>query len=183
MPNNIRKGGVINYYSTLPPEVRSYFSDLPKLLSNFSSSTALIYVFAMIEKAMNMTLYCGIIKLHSTESNLTRNAIEKYHVTRDNYKKKFELLFGIEIDLTALTNLENSEKVRDKIMLGNPSNDQERFKAIKEALEFSVLFNDQVYNKAGFRPFGSLQGFKGAKKPLKVDTTRLILKGLGFNIQ
>ena len=178
----IRKRGVINYFKTLPNELKDYFQKLENLLQDYPADISLSHIFALIEKAMHMALYCGIIKMHSADKDLTDKAIQSYYVTRDDYKSKFELLFGEKISPGALTKLEDAEKIRDKIMHGKKTTDSDKFKAIKNALEFSQEFNEQIFRKASFKPFGKLQGFKGAKKPLGKSTSRLILKGLGFNL-
>lgn len=178
----VKRKGVINYFKSLSPEIQGYFKKLEILLRDYPTEISLSYVFSLIEKARHMALYCGIIKKHHTNKELTDKAIQSYHIIRDDYKVKFKNIFSDDIEPGALGKLEAAEKIRDKIMHGKKTTDSEKLQAIKDALEFSHLFNEQIYQKAAFRPFGSLKGFKGARKSLGIDTSKWILKGLGFNL-
>ena len=174
--------GLRRCYHRSPTEVRTYFSHLPKLIDEFPFDVALAYVFAQVELAQNMTLYCGAVKLHRCDATLARNAINTHFMTRKGFREQFEVIFATAIPDKISKDLRSAEKVRDLVMHGkNPSAARKR-QAIADVLSYAKAFNDFVASSGGFRPFGSLQGFKGAGKALDKKTTRWVLKGMGFPI-
>lgn len=141
------------------------------------------YTFQRVELAHNMTIYCGIVKLHRCESELTRNALQNCHMTRQKFKDLFENVYGKPISAALYSNLEIAEKVRDRVVHGKIASPEQMRKAIVKILTFAREFNEFVCNLARFRPYGRLQGFKGPIVPLDKATTRWILKGMGFAIK
>ena len=53
-------------------------------------------------------------------------------------------------------------------------------KAIHDVFEYAKEFNNLVSSLEGFKPFGDLRGFKGRRENMDKNSTRWILKGLGF---
>ena len=78
--------------------------------------------------------------------------------------------------------LREAEKVRDKIVHGKSINNPNMRDAIYDVLEYATLLNEHLEEKAGFKPFGDLRGFKGRGTPLDANTTRWLLKGMGFTL-
>jgi hypothetical protein len=54
-------------------------------------------------------------------------------------------------------------------------------KAALDLIHYAEMFNNKMQEIAGFRPFGSLQGFKGRGQSLDKSTSRWVLKGIGFS--
>jgi hypothetical protein len=40
-----------------------------------------------------MALYCGIVKLHDVDGDLTRRAVNTQHMTRTEFRRKFEIIY------------------------------------------------------------------------------------------
>lgn len=127
-----------------------------------------------------MTLYCGVVKLHKVEASLARIAIDNQHITRDGFKELFKAIFGKPLKKSVIGKIEEAEGIRDKILHGKNTTEGDKRKAVIDILEYAKAFNDELYSVAGFRPFGSLQGFKGRATPLDKSTSRWVLKGIGF---
>ena len=87
------------------------------------------------------------------------------------------------VKTTLSTKLSRAEKVRDRVIHGKQVDDNEKREAVLDILEFAEGFNVYVSSLAGFKPFGSLRGFKGRATPLDKSTTRWILKGMGFKLK
>ena len=172
---------VLTKYNTSSNEVQYYFQHLPKLIKSGLYEICITYIFAQIELAHNMSIYCGLLKLHKCDRELTMLAIEKQHITRESFKKLYENVFGQPISKITIDILEESEKVRDKIMHGKGTNHQERMKTVCLALDYAESYNQEVALNGGFKPFGSLIGFKGRGVSLSKNTSRWILKGMGFS--
>lgn len=163
-----------------PAQVRRYFSELPGLLDSFSLDVALAYVFARVELAHNMALYCGVVKLHSANSEVARSTIEAFHVTRDGFLEKFKMVFGRELPGDVVGLLRDAEKTRDKVMHGKKTRDSEKRQALTNAIDYAGRFNVVVSSVGGFEPFGELRGFHGRGTSLSKATTRWVLRGMGF---
>ena len=178
VPGN--RAGIVKRLGSLTPEIQKYFEHLPKLLEEFPLEVALAYAFARVELAQNMTLYGGIIKLHRGNAELSKNAVNTHHLTREGFEDLFSHVFGKAIKSTVLSALKEAEKVRDKVMHGkNPSEKNIRM-AIVRVLEFAESYNEFVNSVAGFKPFDDLRGIKGRATALDKSTTRWVLKGMGF---
>jgi len=174
---------ITKVYDELPSEIKKYFEHLPKLIEEFPLEVVLSYLFTKLEVAQNNTIYCGIVKLHKTDSVLTRSAIEKWHITRDGFQEKCKVVFSKQIPKQAYSYIKSAGSVRDDIMHGKSVSDQKKRAAITIVLLYAILFNNFVEKQAGFKPFSNLKGFKGRAKTLDKSTSRWILKGMDFDIK
>jgi hypothetical protein len=163
-----------------PAAVRTYFSELPELLDSSSLDVALAYVFARVELAHNMSLYCGVVKLHSVNSEVARSVIESFHLTRDGFLEKAEVVLGRAIPKDVISLLRDAEKTRDKVMHGKKTLDSEKRQALAKAIEYATGFNAFVSAVGNFEPFGDLRGFHGRGTSLPKATSRWVLRGMGF---
>ncbi len=169
-------------YDSAPKELRDYLSHLPKLLEDFPLDVSISYVFSKVELAHNMSLYCGVIKIHKTNHEVTRAAIEKHHMTREGFLEQFTTVFSTPIPNEIAEPLERAEEIRDKIMHGKHTTERDKREAINKVLDYAESFNELVHGIAKLKPFGSLQGFKGRAKSLDKSSSRWILKGMGFTL-
>lgn len=137
-------------------------------------------MFSRVELAQNMALYCAAVKLHRTDSALTRDAIDAHYMTRKNFKEVYKTIVGKSLTDAALTPLKEAERVRDRVIHGKSVPEADYRKAIVGVVDFAVAFNVLVQTHAGFKPFSNLRGFKGAGKSLDKSTTNWILLGIGL---
>ncbi len=177
-----RKAGLMNTFGKLPNEITTYFDHFTNLLDQFPPDVVISYMFAMVELAHNNTIYCGVVKMHKVDSTLARKAVDNHHMTRGDFKTLFKTILGKGLTAKTAEKIKSAEIIRDKILHGKSVNKELQRKAILEILEYAELFNEEVDNIAGIKPFGKLQGFKGAAKPLDKSTSRWILKGIGLTI-
>jgi hypothetical protein len=169
-------------FASAPPDVQWYFQYLPRLLPDFPYEVAIAYMSALVETAKHMTLYCGIVKLHMAESEMTRAALRSDFMERKRFLDLYRIVFGQPVAPQALLSLERAEETRDMVLHGKVPSAPEMRQAIADFLTFATEFNGMVQAHAGFRPFGQLTGFKGARAALDRSTTRWLLKGMGLNI-
>ncbi len=174
--------GVLKFYKSMPQGVREYFTHFEKLIESFPQDVLISHMFALVELAQNQTLYCGIVKLHRADAQLTRKAINAQHLTRESFRKFYSNIFGKEIPKDVIDLLKEAESIRDQVVHGKQVLEKDKRKAIVDILDYSKEFNGVVSQTGGFEPFGSLQGFKGAGQSLDSSTTRWILKGMGFSV-
>lgn len=177
-----RTAGILNRYKLCPDEVKGYFEHFPKLAKEFPWDVAISYMFALVELAHNMTIYCGIVKLHRAEGNLVRKAVNNQHITRPSFKEFYKTVFGEDVKKSISEKIEEAEKIRDKILHGKPVSEELKRKAVVDILDYAQNFNKEIYRIAGFKPFGSVKGFKGRAQPLDRSTSRWILRGMGFSM-
>lgn len=173
---------VLAQFNRAPAAVRAYFIHLPKLLEEFPPDVSLSYVFAQIEIAHNLSLYCGAVKLHRANAMLARKVIDAQHVTREFFREQFAVVFGEKIPGGTVAKLVRAEGIRDRVMHGKQTTATQNREAIASVIEYAEEFNDFVYSIARLRPFGELRGFKGRAKPVDASTTRWMLKGMGFTL-
>jgi hypothetical protein len=175
-----RKRGILNKFDALPEEIKSYFTHFPKIADQFPWDVSISYMFSLVELAHNMTLYCGVVKCHKVDSALAKTAVDTQHLTRSGFKQLFETIFATSLKRATIDKLAQAEKVRDRILHGKKVTEESKRKAVIDILDYSVAFNAEVNALAGFKPFGSLQGFKGRAGSLDKSTSRWILKGIGL---
>lgn len=178
VPTNYR--GMVNYYNELPDEVRDYFGHFQDLTEKFPWDIVIAYLYSRVELAQNMTVYCGVVKLHRVDSVLARKAVDGQHMTRKGFKEMFQSIFAKKISDSVAARLDHAEKIRDRILHGKDVTEAEKRQADHDILRYAVSFNRLVYDVAGFRPFGPLKGFKGAGQALDKSTSRWVLRGIGF---
>jgi hypothetical protein len=174
--------GVKKRFNESTEAVRWYFDQLPILLNDFPLEVCLAYVFLRTEKAQNRTLYCGVVKLHGAHTAIAESAINKQHLTRDGFHGLYEKVFGHKIPDATAAKIKKAEETRDRVVHGKAVNDASMREAILDVIEYVELMNEDLKKSAGFEPFGDLRGFKGRGRSLKKETTRWLLKGLGFTI-
>jgi hypothetical protein len=178
------RAGLKKYFKSLPKNLRPHFEYFLKILEfKLPLEIAVAYVFYRIELAHRDTLLFGIIKKHRTEYRLVWEIIRKEQIGRAEFLRLFKNVIGTELPKPIETKLKEAEKIRDKAIHGHAPTDPEMRNAIKLALDYSNDFNKYVKRHAKFAPFGDLSGLAGGRdERLKPDTSRLILKGLGFRL-
>ena len=176
------KPGLLNRFNLSPAEIRVYFEHVPKLIADFPLDVCLSYVFAQLERAQKAILYCGVVKLHRVDATLARAAIDVHHMTRSDFKAKFETVFEEPIPSATSDLLAKAEDARDRVMHGKRTTDEEKRNAVASVLDYAEAINLLVSTIAGVKPFRDLRGFKGAARSLNKSASRWLLKGMGFTI-
>jgi hypothetical protein len=176
------KPGLMKFFKSCPDDVREYFEYVPALVEQFPLDVAIAYVFARVELAHNMTLYCGIAKLHRADTELTYRAVQSHHMTRVEFRSKYEVVYSKPIPGAVAALLTQGEAVRDLVMHGKGASDDQKRNAIAHVLAYASAMNECAATYGGPRPFGDLRGFKGAAQALEKKTTRWVLRGMGFNM-
>lgn len=171
---------VLAYFQGKSQEIQDYFPAFPKLVSDYSWDVSVSYVFSRVETMKHAVIYCGIVKLHWADSELTRELVDKDHMSRGRFRDLFKTVFGESIDGVLLKKLGEAESIRDKIVHGKKWTDDQARTALRDIFEFAEGFNVFVDKVGGFKPFGNLRGFKGRKESLPKETTRWVLKGMGI---
>lgn len=171
---------VLAHFKAKPREIQNYFPAFSDLVEGYSWDVSVSYVFARIEAVKHAAIYCGIVKLHWTDSTLTRELVDKDHMSRGRFRELFKIVYGKTIDDALLKKLGEAEAIRDKIAHGKKWTDEQARTALKDIFDFAESFNALTYNLAGFKPLGDLRGFKGRKESLPKETTRWVLKGMGI---
>lgn len=183
MPTQIKsKAGLKKAFSCCSKDVHEYFEHIPKLLQNFPMDVCLAYVFSRLELGQNMALYCGAVRIHKANAEVTRNAVIVQHMTREAFALLYKTVLDVDLPQAAYNDLQSAEKTRDQIMHGKGATDDKTRNAIARVLEFAEEVNSQLDTKHGFKPFGKLKGFAGRTKKLDKRTSRFLLKGMGFAI-
>ena len=173
---------VIKHYALKPHKFQKFYKHLPKLLEGFGFDIAIGYLFSRLEMAQNMIIYCGITKLHRCDKTIVDIAISQWRRTREGFIEKYKNIYGVGIPSVILNKIKIAEGIRDRILHGKSVKDSKKRQAIVDALDYSEALNEHVYSRAGFKPFGDLRGYKGRGRPLDRNTTRWVLKGMGFNV-
>ena len=62
-----RTRGILRKFEALPDEIKVYFKHLPRLAEEFPWDVSIGYLFSLVELAHNMTIYCGVVKLHRVD--------------------------------------------------------------------------------------------------------------------
>ena len=174
--------GLLKKYDTASGGVRGYFPHFKKLSEDLPYDVVLAYVFSQVELAQNMTLYCGIVKLHRADAVVARKVVDAHHMTRPEFRDKVKVVYGAAIPAEITLKLDKAEKIRDKMMHGKACTDAEKRNALGYVLEYADDVNAHLEKEAGIQPFGDLRGFKGRAQSLDKSTTRWILKGMGFGV-
>jgi hypothetical protein len=171
---------VITHFQSKPKEIREYFPSFEDLVKGYPWDVSVSYVFSRIEAVKHITIYCGIVKLHWTDSTLTWDLINKDHMSRRRFHDLFETVFNTPIQKHLIDQLAEAEKIRDQIVHGKQWQDKDARKALKDVFDFADDFNNFVQDTAGFKPFGYLRGFKGRAESLSKETTHWVLRGMGI---
>jgi hypothetical protein len=187
MPIEIAKSrpGLRNLFDKLDGDVQAYFDEFRALVdSQFSLQVLLAYCFFRLEQGQRVTLFCGARKIQKTDSELTWKAIDGHYMSRENFQKFFEIIFGAAIPAAIQEIIKPAEDIRDRLMHGRGLDEGEVREAISRVLHYAVQINTFLDGrKAGFRPFvGDLRGFVGRLEALDKSTSRWILKGMGFQL-
>jgi len=176
------KKGLLKFYNQCCPEVKTYFSYLPKLINDFPFDVCLAYCFARLELGQNMALYCGVVKMHRADVKVARGVVSTHNMSRKAFLELYETVFDFKIPHSAGQALKTAEDTRDVVTHGKPASKDRLRNAIARSLEYAEAINKQLEAKCGLRPFGPLKGFAGRAKKLDGRTTRFMLKGMGFNL-
>ncbi len=171
---------VLRHYEASPVEVRDFFYHLPKLVAEFPWEVSIAYLFVQVELGQNRAIYGGVVRLHGADAEVAGSMLYSLHITRTSFLELFETIFGQPLPAPTVALLKTAEKVRDKTVHGKGVDQPDARQAIVDVLDYATAFNQFVNGIAGFIPFGSMQGFKGAGQSLPKPTTKWLLKGMGI---
>ncbi len=164
------KPGLLNFYRRLPGEVRNSFQHLPRLVDEFPLDVSVAHVLAQIESGQRAALYCGIRKLHKADKHITWKAVGAHHLSRADFRSKFEMIYSKAIPESTIRLVTVAEAARDLVMHGKDVSDDNKRNGIGHALQYAVEINDLTVSCGGPAPFGDLRGFGGRGDSLdKVD--------------
>jgi hypothetical protein len=176
--------GLLKVYAEQPNQVRIYFDAFPLLVSaDIPLEVALSYLFSRVERAHRRSLYCGVCKNYGGNSELVGKIVHQEFMTRDRFKTLFKAVLKTDFPNSLSDLIEHAEKTRDMFLHGRDQKPSNARQAIIDVFDYAAEFNKTVFDAAGFKPFGDLRGFKGRGENLNMDTTKWILKGIGFSIQ
>ncbi len=177
--------GLRNLFDTFNEDVKAFFSEFgPLVESDFTLQVILSYTFFRIEQGQHVTLFCGARKLHKTDADLTWQAIDSQHMTRDSFQRYFANIFGVALPGDVREIITPAETTRDRLMHGKTVSEPLLRDAISRTLHYADQLNRFLETcNVGFRPFcGDLRGFVGRLESLDKSTSRWILKGMGFGL-
>lgn len=176
----LRTAGIIRLFESFPDSFRGYFNHFPRLAKEFPWDVSIGYLFSQTELAQNMTIYGAVVRTHRVDATIARSVIDSHHMTRDRFRELYEIILDKQIDGDTVAKAKVAEAVRDRILHGKSVPESDKRKAVVSILEYANLLNEQVNSDAGFRPFGSMQGFKGRAASLDKSTSRWVLTGMGL---
>lgn len=171
---------IVNKFNSLDLRVRDYFPHLPGLAQHYPWEVSISYLFARVELAHNMTIYCSVVKLHRVHTEIASVAVNNHHMNREGFQNLFKAITGKPLRATTMARIAAAEQVRDKLLHGKSTPEDHKRQAVAEILEYAGAFNSDVHAICGVRPFGKLKGFKGRAQPLDKSTSRWVLKGMGI---
>jgi hypothetical protein len=96
---------VLAHFRKMPEDIRAYFPTFEELVQKYSWDVSIAYVFSRIERLKHETIYCGIVKRHRTDATLTRDLVDKDHMSRSRFRELFKVVFGLAIDKPLLEKL------------------------------------------------------------------------------
>jgi len=173
---------ILKRFNSYPKDFRKYFNDFPKLVKGFEWEVSIGYLFSLVELAHNTTIYCGVVKLHKVDKDLAWEAVNNQHIKRESFWEFYKKIFKKLPEKNVLEKLGNASKTRNLMLHGKTIPEKEKRKAVDDILSYASEFNKAVDHAAGFKPFGPLKGFKGRAMSLSKDTSRWVLKGMGFSM-
>ena len=136
--------GVVDRFNALPKPIRTYFKHFPALAEDFPWEVSLAYAFSRVELAHNMALYCGAVKLHRANGELTKAVVQSYHMTRPAFQSMFKTIHGREIPEAARKLIANAEDIRDRALHGKKTTEEEHRKALCDLFEYAQRLNNFV---------------------------------------
>jgi hypothetical protein len=173
---------VLKHYSQCGHEIRGFFPHLPQLIvPSLPWEVSIAYQFIRVETGQNRAIYGGVVKLHRADAAIAESMLNTLHITRASFLELVRTVFGQPLPAATVLLLKTAEKVRDKTVHGKNVSEPNARQAIVDVLDYATAVNDFVSSVAGFKPFGSMQGFKGAVQPLPKATTKWLLRGMGIS--
>ena len=167
---------IINHFNNHSASVRGYFGLLPNMVSVLPYEVTLAYLFLRTEEAQNRCLYGGVVKVHRANARVAEGAVNAQYLTRKDFLEFYERVFATPMLRQTCELLKHAQTTRDKVVHGRKVPDSEMRQAICDVLDYAEAVNAEVGSSAGFEPFGSMTGFKGAAQGLDPRTTRWLLK-------
>ena len=174
--------GVRNRFLEAPEEIQWYFEPAAELIDGYPWEVPLAYLFARLERAHIMTLYCGVVKLHRVDSELAAGAVDRFENRQQDFRALFENVLGRKFPRSLINKLKDAQTVRNRVLHGKSVEESGFRKAVIAIIEYAEEFNQTCFDLGGFRPVGRLQGFKGAGVSMDKATSRWVLKGIGLPI-
>jgi len=173
---------VIKEIQNASEDVERFYEPIIDLIEEYPWGVSLAYAFSQLETGQKNVLYCGMRKIHGVHSDVAWAAIGSEHLTRNEYRERFKNVIGVHIPQDMIDSITTAEKTRDSHMHGGHPKVHDMRKAIVSVFKYSEDMNTLCKDKHKFSPYGSLRGFTGSGTSLSKATSRLVAKGLGFNL-
>jgi hypothetical protein len=180
VPTAANRKQVISRYENLPDDIQSWLDGLPDLIKDFRWEISVAFVFMQIESMFHNSLYRGLVKIHKTDSQLTKQLLDRDHFSGGRIKELYKTIFGIPIPHEVYLHLDAAVKIRNRAIHGKKITQPEARQCLMEAFNFLEAFSTEVSKVAKFRPCSDGRGLKGAAEALSKDTSRWVLRGMGI---
>jgi len=172
---------VLRAFNAHDEKVIKYFDPCSDLLENsYAYEVVISYMFSKLEQAHREALIFGAVKIHGVDTALARSVIDKYDLTRKDFREKFKNIYGYRVPADAVTKITRAEQIRDKILHGKNVKIGQQQQCILDTIDYFAALNDVMYQNSTIWLAGDRRGYKGRKSVHNKATSRWILKGMGL---
>jgi len=164
--------------------VQRFFHHVHKLLQpEIPLSVSLVYAFALAEAAHRFALYIGVVKRFNVNATIAWEAILRTRIGRDDLPRLFGAVLGVPLPHASITLWNGIASVRNRVAHGKSVDTAQQRTALLETIRYAEEFNAYVNAAGAGEPFGGkFRGrLGGRRRRLNEETSRLVLKGLGFS--
>jgi hypothetical protein len=174
------KQSVIDVFNNSTARTQEHFRHVPSLIQQYQPSVALGYVFDRTAEAHNAIIVAGLVVKHRAYRDVAREIASFQECTWDEFHYEFQTVFGSVIPETASDPYIFANEMRRALMSGKRVSSKDQCAVIENVLRYADAFDAFVWADARLHPFSDLSKVKSRGAALDKESTRWVLKGMGF---
>lgn len=176
------KQGVIDAFNASSARTKEYYAIVPGLIEHHKPDVALAYVFDRAAAAHNATIVAGLVVKHRAHRDVAREIASFQECAWDEFHYEYQTVFGSVIPESVSAIYGEANEVRRHFLSGKRVSSKDLCATVSQMLKYSDELDAFVYSDARIHPFSDLSKTKSRGAALDKNSTRWVLKGMGFPI-
>ncbi len=176
------KQSVIDVFNGTTARTQEHFRYVLSLIEQYKPEVALGYMFDRVAQSHNQLIVAGLVLKHKAHRDVAREVAAFHECTWDEFHYEYQTVFGAVIPEAAADLYIAANEQRRAFMSGKRVSSKDQSIVVENLLKYADAFDEAVWADARLHPFSDLSKTKPRGSSLDKDSTRWVLKGMGFPI-
>lgn len=174
------KQHVIDVFNASSKRTQEYFRHVPNLIEQFVPEVAVGYVFDRTAAAHNGVIVAGLVVKHKAHRDVAREIAVFQECAWEEFHYEYQTVFGNVIPEAISQQYIYANEKRRALLAGKRVSSKDQCEVIEVILQYADTLDEFVAKNSRLHPFSDLSKAKPRGNALDKESTRWVLKGMGF---